>query len=1002
MNSRAPRPRAVCRLAAALVCAVALGCSFARDGSPLRISEYQKQDWQVEDGLPQSNVRMIIQTADGNLLIATGGGLVSFDGMHFVPVPVDQHDAMANEAVNALLVSRNGDLWIGTDGRGIVVQRRNGGAVNISEPAGFSRDRIRNFYETADGTMWVATQNGIERIHDGHIELLKESGMVSGDVTTPFAEDGRGGMFFVTARGLFRWRAGVVRPYPLRNPAMGPPVAVYRDPLGRLWVGRFQGLVQLAPEGNGWDEIAYNEVHGPITILLGTNDGELWIGTRHHGICLLAADGKVAHWTTAEGLPNDAIRSMFIDDEQNLWIGMLNGGLNRWRRAPIIPYGKPEGFPAEYAANVITLRNGDMWMGTWGKGLYRLHNGRLTSMPLPGMQEIMPIRTLSEDSSGNLWVGTWFDGLFRYNGRNFTHYLLGVESPGNAISAVLHDAQGAMWVGTYTGLLRYADGAPGPGRGQLFLNGLLVTCLYRQADGSLLAGTSTGLFRIRDNTVTQIAGLSHPHVLLIAGDREGNTWIGTKAGGLDLLAGDQVRHVQLMDSPEASPVYSLIDDGRGFVWMGTTRGILRLPTWQLNALTRGERSNVGSLLLGKSDGMRSSECGGLSQPSAAMAPDGSLWFATARGFVRTSPLAPYVQYPPPLARLVSVTMDGRDLPASAELNLKPGINDIKFNFAAKRLANPWQIEFRYKLEGYDHDWNPTKLRSAVYKHLPPGHYRFVVQARDTGMAWSAPIAAIAVRQRPFFYQTLWFDALLLLTLALAAYFYFRWRMMRMKGTLGVILEERNRISQEWHDTLMAGFAAISWQLETTARLFRETGGTSHQALAACELARSMVSHSQAEARRVIWDLRGDDEPTDDLSRALERIVAKIPPNCGLEAQLDVIGREVPLAPGCVHQLARIGQEAITNVMRHARATHVRIDLNYQRAALTMTIADNGVGFQPSLAASSSRGHFGIPVMEERARKVGGTLRIDSDAAFGTRVIVQLPFHTAALAAEVQA
>jgi len=976
--------------------------AHARTESPLRISEYQKQDWQVEDGLPQSNVRMIIQTADGNLLVATSGGLVSFDGMHFVPVKVDERDAMANEAVNALLVSRNGDLWIGTDGRGIVVQRHEGGTIALSEKEGFPRDRIRNFHEASDGTMWAATQNGVERIRNGHIELLKESGMISGDITTPFAEDGHGGMFFVTARGMFHWRAGVVRPYPLQHTEMGPPVAIYRDPLGRLWVGRFQGLVRLDPEGDGWRETAYSSVHGPVTILLGTNDGELWVGTRHHGVCHLAANGKVTHWTTTEGLPNDAIRSMFIDDEQNLWIGMLNGGLNRWRRAPIIPYGKPEGLPAEYAANVLTMRNGDMWMGTWGKGLYRMHNGRLSNMPLPGMPEIMPIRALAEDAGGNLWIGTWFDGLFRYDGKRFQHYLLGNESPGNAISAVAHDAQGAMWVGTYTGLLKFDHGTPGPGRGQVFLHGLLITCLSRQSDGSLLAGTSTGLYRIRDNTVSQIGGLSHAHVLLIAGDREGNTWIGTKAGGIDLLTGDRVRHVQLLDSPDAYPVYSLIDDGRGFVWMGTTRGVLRLPAWQLNALAHGQRPNVDSLLLGKSDGMRSSECGGPSQPSAAMATDGSLWFATARGFVRTSALAPYVQYPPPLARVLSMTIDGREVAATPELDLQPGLNDVKFNFSAKRLANPWQLEFRYKLEGYDHDWNLTKGRAALYKHLPPGHYRFVVQARDTGMAWSAPMATLNLRQRPYFYQTIWFGALLALAVCASAYFLFRWRVMRIKGRLGVILEERNRISQEWHDTLMAGFAAINWQLETTARLFREDGGTPGSALDACELARSMVTHAQAEARRVIWDLRGDDAPTEWLTKALELVVAKVPPACGIQMQFDVQGREVPLAPGCVHQLARICQEAITNVLRHAKASQIRISLHYQHAALTMTIADNGMGFQPALAAGSSRGHFGIPVMEERARKVGGTLRIDSDAGSGTLVVVHLPFHSAALAAEVQA
>src|ERR1700759_4978207 len=96
----------------------------------IKLSEYQKQEWQVEDGLPQSQLRAITQVPGGHLLIATYGGVASFDGLRFAPIQVDGKDAAASEAVNALLVSRNGDLWIGTDGRGIIRQTAHG-AINV-------------------------------------------------------------------------------------------------------------------------------------------------------------------------------------------------------------------------------------------------------------------------------------------------------------------------------------------------------------------------------------------------------------------------------------------------------------------------------------------------------------------------------------------------------------------------------------------------------------------------------------------------------------------------------------------------------------------------------------------------------------------------------------------------------------------------------------------------------------------------------------------------------
>src|SRR5271155_2718515 len=115
-----------------LLLQLAVSCCFPAMSATVRLSEYQKQEWQVEDGLPQGEVRAITQVPGGRLLIATYGGVASFDGLRFSPIHVDATDRAASEAVNALLVSRSGDLWIGTDDRGIIRQTA-GAAINVSE-----------------------------------------------------------------------------------------------------------------------------------------------------------------------------------------------------------------------------------------------------------------------------------------------------------------------------------------------------------------------------------------------------------------------------------------------------------------------------------------------------------------------------------------------------------------------------------------------------------------------------------------------------------------------------------------------------------------------------------------------------------------------------------------------------------------------------------------------------------------------------------------------------
>jgi signal transduction histidine kinase len=129
-----------------------------------------------------------------------------------------------------------------------------------------------------------------------------------------------------------------------------------------------------------------------------------------------------------------------------------------------------------------------------------------------------------------------------------------------------------------------------------------------------------------------------------------------------------------------------------------------------------------------------------------------------------------------------------------------------------------------------------------------------------------------------------------------------------------------------------------------------------------------------------------------LSQALSRAITTHRLRDSIEATLDVHGDEIPIAPGAVHHLVCIGQEAVTNAMRHADASAIQIALRYESDSLSLSIRDNGRGFQTSSTAIRT-GHFGIPVMEERARKLGGTLRLNSAEGSGTEVAVTVSFLT---------
>jgi ligand-binding sensor domain-containing protein/signal transduction histidine kinase len=975
----------------------------------LSLSEYQKQGWQVEDGLPANNVRCIAQRADGSLVITSSAGISIFDGLHFRQQAIDgsvTRDPDAdNEAVNAILPVGQDEMWIGTDGRGVLHQSSSG-TINVSEAAGRYHERIRNLYRDAQGVVWIATQNGVERFVQGRLEAVNGGGMIEGSIVAPFAEDGTGGMFFVTSSGLYRWHGGKVSSYPLYGVPGEQAIALYRDLHGHIWVGTTRHVVEMVPKSiasthdsrEEFDETVKATIPGAVSVMVGDRAGNLWIGTRRAGLWRLSPEG-LEGWSTRDGLSDDAIRALFLDDEHDLWIGMLSGGLSRWRKGALAPYGAPEGMDATYTANLLADSRGDLWMGTWDKGLFRRHDGRLIPTSPPGMPKSTPIRALAEDRNHQVWVGTWYDGVYRYDGHAFHHYHLRNESPGNAVSAIVAAKNGGLWIGTYMGLLYFASGEPSLNGGIQLLDSQLVTCLLEDHDGSVLVGTSTGLYRVRDGKAKPVTGLEHSYILSLGSDSGGYVWVGTKRGGLTALVGDSLKPLQTSAGFPDFQVNTAIEDNDKHLWFGTSRGIVRTSEADLHAVVNGRRSTISVVILDRADGMRSSECSGPSLPLSTRMPDGTLWFVTTKGYVHTTDVAEMLDGARPAAKIMgwTPTMD----PNSSELvpttskqvvELEAGHSDLLLFFHAKLLANPSHLEFRYRLTGYDSSWTTTRAHAARYRHLPPGNYTFEVQARRSGEDWSTPVATIAVKQSPFLYQTWYFYAILfLLAVAIIAQI-FRRRLQLMKGRMGIVLEERSRIARECHDTLMAGFAAVSWQLEATAKLFRDSKSEKTPAAQSCELARNMVAHCQAEARRIIWDLRDTDEVTNVLSHALARTLsANVAPEW-VETTFEVDGDELPLAPGCVHHLVCIGQEAVSNAIRHSDARHITIHLKYDDDSLALSIRDDGHGFARGDAEEKTSGHFGIPVMEERARKLGGMLRLQTSLGGGTEVLVNVPFN----------
>jgi len=205
-----------------------------------------------------------------------------------------------------------------------------------------------------------------------------------------------------------------------------------------------------------------------------------------------------------------------------------------------------------------------------------------------------------------------------------------------------------------------------------------------------------------------------------------------------------------------------------------------------------------------------------------------------------------------------------------------------------------------------------------------------------------------------------------------------------------ILEERQRLAREIHDTLAQGFTSIIMHLETL-----DAGISPEQTLLKehLALARDSARASLAEARRMVWALQPELLERDSLEKALSRYIERWSKESGIEGRLSVTGESIPLPPEYEVALLRTVQEALTNVKRHAQAGSVMVTLSYMEALVALDVQDDGIGFDPALILSSSHeqaGGFGLRSMRERTEILGGTFTVESSAGVGTTIAVALP------------
>jgi ligand-binding sensor domain-containing protein/signal transduction histidine kinase len=1002
----------LCGLLLALTC----GPGRAQDaeaGSSLQ--NFRVRTWGQREGLPDPSVTAILQTRDGYLWVGTLSGLARFDGVKFVleRLPGETNGSVR---INALCEDADNRLWIGTQQDGLF-RLTKGELRQFRTPDGLLDDDVTCIAADTRNQVWIGTRAGLscwDGVRFKHFTV--RNGLPDDSVSGVHV--GRSGVVWVTTRsGMCRIKGGAIAPLEFQadSPGRSPEsLGAYEDRQGNLWAFGDTYLININ-ENRRFNYFRGAEAgSGRIWSLLEGHDGRLWIGTSGRG--LFCFDGSRFQPISINGTrwQND-VRAIAEDQEGNLWLGTAGGGLAQLQPQSAQLFGTGQDLPD--APNCLALdAAGRVWAGLDSGGLYVRESGRFTEWPdHSGRLRQSSLTALCAEPGGDLWVGTRGAGLLCLHRGRVIPFTTADGLSDDSVLALCAAGPRSVWAGTRAGgLHRVGNGSLESYGAADGLPSQPITALLPASGGGLWIGTEAGVILRgepgRFQAIAETAPLAGKPVLALYGGEDRRLWIGTEGGGLACLSGQTFRSWTTRNGLPDNVVFGVTEDAEGSLWIATGRGVCRVAR---NALERSFTMDVslqGNVLFEREMSLPHPVHGG---PRALRSPHGVMWLATDRGILMADERVTRLNEPAPLVYLEDVIVNGESvrwpqhplpcagLPATAPAKFS-AVHSLEVQFTAPSFKAPERLRFRHKLEGFDPDWIEGESERRVrYNQLPYGQYKFRVAVAGTDGGGEEHEAGFAFVVPAPLWRTPWAMGLmgmaLLGTVAGAARVVSHRRLRHKLARLEqqqAMERERMRIAQDMHDEIGSKLTKISFLSEGVKAAVPPADAIAGRIDSIAHTSRELLQTLD----EIVWAVNPHNDTLEHAATYLGQYATDYLQNTPVEFEQN-IARSIPhhpLSAEIRHNLFLAFEEALNNILKHAGATRVTLEMDCRPGAFVIRLADDGRGFDsvapPPAGPAAKRGGNGLVNMRERLASVGGRCEIRSQPGQGATVTIAIPLN----------
>ena len=1009
--------------------------------SPVLFPEFPLRElvvhrWTLGDGLTTETLTDVARTADGFLWISTYEGLIRFDGLHF-------------------------ELF-------------DKGRLATQPP--LAADGFFDLTLDAEGTLWVAGQNGqVLQVDGRHFRLLETP--IQGPVYSLCFDDG--GRLWIAGSPPAVLEPGADATATIVSELADLAIEAVACQGETIWFGSNEGFVfRRRPDESSWQRF---EVEHPVDALAASGDGSLWIGHRagldrlvdgllsnlapldgvtvprlvedsrgtlwmatSEGLAKRSSTGKV-EWLDSETSGLKEVQALAFDPEENLWAAGRIGGLFRLNQGRIARITPQDGFRPGTVDTLLQLRDGRILVGYDDYLALVDDQRRIVERPLPPTVGQFDILDALEDREGTLWLGGYL-GLLRLfdpdRGGGFRFDNQATGFPTSQIRVLFEDSRGTVWVGTDAhGILAFPAGATGnePLTRLDSSSGLVsnfVFSITEDGQSNLLFGMRGGFNILSPSgdlrTFRSDVDFPGSVVFSLFPDEDNTLWIATDSG-LSRFRDDRFSH---LDSSHGLPINSLFDlrdDALGWLWMTSTRGIIRAPKERLHQVLdlppQAPNRRLEFDFFDEEDGMPDRQCTGARHLLETRT--GELWIPTHGGIAIVDPMNFPLNQRPPQVVLNRFRVDDVEVDPTTPFTLPPRPARYVFEFAILSLRHPEANRARYTLEGFDPGWREASgARSATYTNLPPGRYTFRVIGANADGVWNQEGARLEFEVPPRLHETVPFRLAVVFTLLMIGAGIYWWRHRE--------LERRHRRAQEVSEQRRRLLTALQERTEEIDRYLYIFSHDFKNPLHTIKNYTGMIRKDleQDATDRALRDLERVSTAADALNRQIDDLlkVAAVDRSPGshdfftfaeiAEAALahhrtELTQRSVALVrsyPGMDAAEALILQgdrlrlvEAFTEILNNALkfldspTPKIEIGAQRERSDALCWIRDNGPGIDPAyhhkifrplhqLDARTEGTGIGLALVSRVVERHGGRVWVESDGKNGTTVWLRLPLY----------